>query len=113
MTMPSASALERSFACPASAVLERLPDVPSAAAKRGQSLHAKYQKDVPSEFAELLGGDVIAELALAYDVEADKARVIGRDVGRNYGEVLPSEVAMSLDMVGSKGIVEIKTGHPH
>jgi len=105
----SASSVERAMLCAAAAALPSI-DRPSAAAKRGSEEHERIQANIPKQLLELLGDHVQVELALSLDVLADSARVIGTKVGRQYGELRASEIPMSLDLVGSLGIVEIKTG---
>jgi hypothetical protein len=40
------------------------------------------------------------EVAMAYDALNDRARIIGYDVGRNYGELADGEIPGSLDVLG-------------
>lgn len=40
------------------------------------------------------------EVALAYDALEDKARLIGYDIGRNYGELADGEIPGTLDVLG-------------
>lgn len=56
----------------------------------------------------------VGELALCYDIATDTARVIGENVGRQYGKLGDSEIALSLDITGQEGnrtyVYDIKTG---
>lgn len=57
-----------------------------------------------------------AEVAFAYDVATDTARVLGMDIERAYGELLPTEYACTLDyvaLVGMEGakVKDWKLGH--
>jgi hypothetical protein len=40
---------------------------------------------------------IAAEVAFAYDVASDTAREVGRGLGRNYGELAPTEYAGTID----------------
>lgn len=40
------------------------------------------------------------EVAMAYDALEDKARIIGYDMGRNYGELADGEIPGTLDVLG-------------
>jgi hypothetical protein len=66
-----------------------------------------------------LPANYIGELALAYDIERDTARIIGENVARAYGNIGPTEIALSLDITGTGSdmdeqpcsvILDLKTG---
>lgn len=137
MKMPSASQLGRAFKCPASMALHQDREI-SEAGEGGTWKHEFLRlfrvsgKDtalnaVPDEFkpqmkaidwSKLAGmvDGMVAELALAYDVKLRSTRVIGTNVGREYGQLKPSEIAMSLDYACGPGeagqvrVVDLKTG---
>lgn len=44
--------------------------------------------------------NLMAEVALAYDVATGKARVVGSNLGRDYGALAPMELAGSADVIG-------------
>jgi hypothetical protein len=56
----------------------------------------------------------IAEPAYVLDVERGEARFLGCNIAREYGERLPSEYAMSADLVRIDGdeaiVIDVKTG---
>ncbi len=56
----------------------------------------------------------LAEPAYVLDVESSTARFLGCDIEREYGERLPSEIAMSGDLVRIDGeeaiVIDVKTG---
>lgn len=118
-TLPSASRLERASKCVGSAVLPRVDDV-TTAMERGSAIHAFLARvaevgreealaEVPEAYraaCEVVDLDVlptaalevIAELALAYDVEAGTARELGRNL-RKYPRVAASECIGVADIV--------------
>lgn len=135
MPLPSASKLELAMRCAGSAVYPRTERLEEAAQK-GQAIHeylrllASMSREealarVPDEYrarcedidvsALPLGVEWQAEVALAYDVEAEATRLVGLDIGRRYGErQAPGEMFMSLDtaaVVDGVGFVgDWKTG---
>jgi hypothetical protein len=142
MSKVSGSVMGRVIACPASAVLPH-QDKSSAAAERGSAIHAylrdamvlgkeqaleKVAPDLLGEcdaidldaIDEVLGGgapvgaQLFFEPALVYDTANDTARVIGENIGRNYGELKPTEIPMSLDVLRVLEtriiIIDYKTG---
>jgi hypothetical protein len=103
----TASALPRLFKCIASGVLPKL-DVASKDADAGNQRHremadaiiGKEFHKLPDEVRELVAGlDVDAEVAMGYDVASGRARVIGYNIGRAYGEPGPFEVVGSTDLI--------------
>jgi hypothetical protein len=57
------------------------------------------------------------ELALAYNVELGTVRTLGMGLGRNYGTLVPAEVAMSIDVAAiaedEVQVWDYKTGAGH
>lgn len=133
MTTPyisTGSALERHFACDASAALPR-DHFTSVYTERGRAIHSFLQAiaelreaspgrpldeyralalattdDEHRELMESLEVDgldhhfnMAAEVAFAYDFENDTARELGRGA-REYGDVKPTEIPCTLDVVG-------------
>lgn len=119
--LTSGSAVERAFQCEASVVLPRA-SFTSEYTQRGTMIHAFLEscakvgrdaalvqidevadRDVCAEI-DLSGLDfalsLAAEVAIAYDVETDKARELGRGAGRAYADVRASEIPCTLDIVG-------------
>lgn len=82
----SASSLHRAERCPASASLPRIESA-SNAMERGKELHADEAAKSPEG----------AEVAFAYDVETGRARILGTNLDRQYGELAPTEIAGSTD----------------
>lgn len=141
--MPSGSSLERAVLCPGSTVLPHVGNYNEAALK-GTMLHDFIQKailtsretalqGVPEEFREAaelvdfsrlpkfdptkpIEEQVRFEMAMAYDILTGKGRLIGYNLERDYGELAPSEVAASIDMVwmdqewNTVHVYDIKTG---
>lgn len=129
--MPSASSVGRALACPASHILPR-EDRGGRAADDGTARHealAAYLEHgrVPAESSlaawvqgldeagvlePLRGAE--SEVAMARDVVWGGGRLIGRHVGREYGDVSPSEVVGSADYLRFDGqtveVVDLKTG---
>lgn len=117
----SGSAIERAMNCIASVALPHA-DHTSTDSDRGTVLH-EFLEDiprvgreraltgVPSEWREaaealnlegldhLLVGTGGSEIALAFDCETGAVRELGRGRGRAYGDVKPSEIPATLDVV--------------
>lgn len=118
----SGSAIERAMNCIASVALPHA-DHTSVDSDRGTVLH-EFLEDipkvgleraltgVPAEWREacealnlegldhvLAGGGGGAEIALAFDCESGAVRELGRGRGRAYGDVRPSEIPATLDVV--------------
>lgn len=107
MTDFTASSLPRAFRCLAS-ILYQQAQYRTAYGEAGNERHDKREAAVlagdysefPSEVAERLEGynNVTPELAMAYDVATDKARILGRGIKRAY-VVTPTEIAGTGDVV--------------
>lgn len=136
---PSASALARAMECPSSVALPQVATT-SDAAQRGSQIH-RFVRDGLSgvsraaalatvdkehratcegiDFAKV-GGDlsgVKAEAAYAYDVRQRTVRLVGYNIGRNYGPLGPDEIAGTNDFEGMRAdgipaVVDVKTGQP-
>ncbi len=136
---PSASGLARAIECPASLALPQVA-TSSDAARRGSQIHsfiaaglmgvskAEALKLVDAEhratcegidFAKV-GGDlsaVKAEAAYAYDVRQRTVRLVGHNIGRNYGPMGDDEIAGTNDFEGLRldgvpVVADVKTGQP-
>jgi hypothetical protein len=78
-------------------------------AKQGQE---KALDEAPEEYREICAaidlsripstdsGKFSHEVAMAYDAHADTARIVGYDIGRNYGELAPGEIPLTIDVLG-------------
>lgn len=114
----TASGLERAMRCGASLHLPRAAST-SPAADRGTWRHAFLARigevgadaalaEVPEEHRDAcaalpldeLPTNLTAELAVAYDVVSGKARILGTNLGRAYGQLGPAEIAGAADVVG-------------
>lgn len=51
-----------------------------------------------------------AEVAIAYDVETDTARELGRGAGRAYDDVGENEIPCTLDVIGTRDVAEGRRG---
>lgn len=100
MSNPTGSAIERSMRCPASCVLGSAA-YSGAAAEYGTENHEKIQQGDASKpvVRDLLEGatDVRYEVAYALNVETRTVREIGQNVGRNYGPLADTEIALTVD----------------
>lgn len=131
----SFSRLERAETCPGSLVLPQ-GDRANPARRLGTVAHAFLRRvpvvgrhaalqEAPEDHREALETIDLArlplsqdaysaEVAYAYDVEADTARELGRDLERDYPETAPTEVVGTCDLVGWDGervvILDWKTG---
>lgn len=130
MRYPSASRLERVLACPASHVLPQKPLPPSPYAKDGTQRHEALRLAVEGESVRqhaawaqsvleaagdwLLSPGVEAEVALLWDMEWGAAEVLGRNIGRNYGDAMSRGYVGSADYLRAAGdvveVVDLKTG---
>lgn len=114
----------RGVQCLASTVLPRVQDSePSEPAEKGKAIHAfladaaKVGKEaaleeVSEEYLEICAAIDLSkiptvdaeryahETAMAYDALEDRARIIGYDVGRNYGELADGEIPGTIDVLG-------------
>jgi hypothetical protein len=105
---PSGSGLERNYHCAASSALNQAPSTGEPAIK-GTENHDNIKQGLRSQDLSVLpeglrkeldgAAAVDLEVAFALDVEAETVRLIGRDVDRNYGEIGPSEIALTIDAV--------------
>ncbi len=135
MKLPSASGLDRAFACAGSMVLPRI-DVNGFAAREGtwkhtfrENLHLGLEAALvcipPENRAEALSLEGVwcppagasYELAVAYDVETGKGRRLPVDGAgkRDYRTVTDNEVAATVDAAWVSGDVaevdDFKSGH--
>ena len=130
--LPTASAVGRVMSCPASHALPQEDRGSSEAAEAGTARHTALRAHLAevahapdAATAAWLQGVVeadvlqplryaVGEVALAYDVLWGKARKVGVDVGREYGEVGPTEVVGSADYLahfdGRLLVADLKTG---
>lgn len=90
MSALSASSLWRVAACPASVVLPQVRKA-YADAEAGTRAHAALEATPPP--------GSFPEVAYAYDVLTERAREVGRSIGRNYGELADSEIPGTADLV--------------
>jgi hypothetical protein len=107
--MASASELERLTACPASAVIGKASYTGEAALK-GTSNHEDIELgietgnyiDLPPVVSRVLFGAerIECEVAYAIDVEKETVRKIGKKLGRKYGVLSESEIALTVDVTG-------------
>jgi hypothetical protein len=137
---PTASGLQRALACPASCALPRGPYTSSPQAEHGTGVHAflaqavtegreKALAAVPPDApwrpaceaidtaALLACGESLVgvELTYAYDLATDAARFLGENLTRRYGELAPTEIAGTADLVtiddgGCVWVSDYKTG---
>lgn len=115
----TASGLERAMRCPESMILPVVSST-SEAAEKGTWRHAFLASlasglsvtdalaALPEQYRDICAAlpieelpvTLTAELAVAYDVSSGKARIIGTNVDRNYGELAAAEIAGTADVVG-------------
>lgn len=108
MIRPSASAVERQLACPGSAHLPQT-EYHSEYADQGTDRHEDAEvaallgaeDDMPWQVRKLLEpGDVFStECPMAYDVANDTARALGHIKWRDYKNLNPFEIPMTLDLI--------------
>lgn len=117
--MITASALGRLLNCPGSVVLPKA-ETASEWADAGHAEHAELADMVrtgtlPDSLARLVPPGSRVEVALAFDVALRTARIVGEDIGRNYGTPGAFEIVGSCDVIGIDGdaavIVDWKTGY--
>lgn len=128
----SGSSVERVLACPASAALPQAQTT-SEYAERGIAGHrfiAKAKKagrevaldEVAEEYRDMCEGidldsipDARVEVAMVYDAATDKARIVGEDIGRQYGDLGPFEIPCTTDLLGriddAVYVGDVKLGH--
>ncbi len=101
MSLPSGSAIERGMACPASCVLARAGHTGEAAVYGSEQHKAIEEGDLSKPVVrQVLDGaeDVRHEVSYALDVETRTVRELGVSLGRNYGKLSTSEIALTLDL---------------
>lgn len=106
MNRPTASALDRAFACPGSFVLSQA-NTTSVYAEHGIGNHAEQEIAiesglVPDEIVRHLGAaadTARAEVRLAYDYATDRGRILGYGSTRDYSDLAPTEIAGTADVV--------------
>lgn len=117
--MITASALQRLLSCPGSVVLPKA-ETRNEWADAGNDEHAELADQVrtgtlPDNLARLVPPGSRVEVALAFDVALRTGRIIGEDLGRNYGVPGAFEIVGSCDVLGIDGdavvIVDWKTGY--
>jgi hypothetical protein len=123
--LTSGSAIERMMLCPAAAALPH-NHFESIYTRRGSVIHeflescASVGRDaalvqIATEEEREMCSEIIldglevqltlaAELAIAYDVETDTARELGRGVGRAYSDVGENEIPCTIDVVGVRDL---------
>lgn len=108
MKRPSGSSLERGSHCPASFVLLQAPETGEAAIK-GTENHDIIEggislgklEGLPEVVQMAMSGatSVDVEVAFALNVKTGAVRLIGRRIGRNYGDVSPDEIVLTVDAI--------------
>jgi hypothetical protein len=118
MIRPSASSVERLLACPGSAHLPQT-EYHTADADAGTARHEDVEvatmigdlEGLPWQVRKMLEpGDVFStECAMAYDCSDDTARALGHIKWRDYSDLRPFEIPMTLDLViyGEKRIAVV------
>jgi hypothetical protein len=131
--LPTASALDRALRCPASCTLPQVHTTSKYAA-RGSGVHVFLEAvravgrdaalaEVAPEHRKLCealplddlpkGGQ--AEVAVAWDYETDKARILGEGTRRDYSDAKPTEFVGTADLLGTANgsvvVVDWKTGY--
>lgn len=108
MIRPSASSVERQLNCPGSAHLpqhEYRSDDADAGTERHEDAEVSALlggiDEMPWQVRNLLQpGDVFAtECAMAYDVSDDTARALGHIKWRDYKDLRPFEIPMTIDLI--------------
>lgn len=101
MSLPTGSAIERAMRCAASCALSRAPHTGEDAIA-GTANHDAIEAGDRSRpvVRRVLDGaeDVRKEVAYALDVATRSVREIGVSVGRNYGDLAPTEIALTVDV---------------
>jgi len=101
MSLPTGSAVERAMACPASCVLSRAGHT-GGAAIHGSEQHKEIEDGDTSRpvVRRVLEGatDVRHEVSYALDVERRTVREIGVGLGRDYGPLADTEIALTIDI---------------
>ena len=135
------SAVERVMLCPTSAALPAVHGDTSDDADDGQIVHgflyAGATRGRDAALAEVTDPDlrarceaidlgelasigklVAAEVAYAYDVATDTARILGQNLGRKYPALAPTEIATTTDLElesedGTRIVLDAKSGWKH
>jgi hypothetical protein len=101
MRLPTGSAVERAMACPASCVLLRAGHT-GGGATYGAEQHKEIEDGDTSRpvVRDVLAGaeNVRHEVSYALDVDRRTVREIGVGLGRDYGELADSEIALTIDV---------------
>lgn len=117
MSLPTGSAVERGMMCPASCVLSRAGHSGAAAAYGSEQHKAIEEGDTSRAVVRrVLDGatDVRHEVSYALDVERRIVREIGVGLGRNYGPLADTEIALTIDIECRKdGIVWVGDWKSH
>lgn len=118
--MITASSLQRLLMCPGSVVLPRA-ETHSEYADAGTDEHAELadmvrSRTLPANLAKLVPVGARAEVAIALNVATREARVIGEELGRDYGEVGALEIVGATDVAGQIDadcalVIDWKTGY--
>ncbi len=103
---PTGSSLERAVQCPASFAFPQCKST-TEASMQGTKNHAAVEEAImsgnldmqPQVVREAMEGAISASTEVTYiiDVEQETARLFGRGVNREYGNLLTSEIALTLD----------------
>lgn len=127
---PTASSLPRVAMCPPSAVLPHQPLARVAAGTIGDAVHLYLSAGVVPAAPEALAvceqvqkaippGVWRHEVTFALDLDADTARELGENLGRDYSAALPHELIGTCDAVDvvestrTVRLLELKTGYRH
>jgi len=114
------STYERTILCPVSAVLPQSPrDEPGEPAERGIAIHTfledcsldgrtealarcpeKYREACEAIDTDSLPTELDHEVSFAYDWDKGTARYLGRGLNRDYGELSPTEIPLTVDVFG-------------
>lgn len=101
MKLPTGSSVERGMRCPSSCVLYRAGHT-GAAAVYGNDQHEEIADGDTSKpiVARIIEGatDVRHEVSYALDVERQAVREIGVNLGRQYGRLGDTEIALTIDI---------------
>ena len=137
--LPSGSQWTRVLRCPGSAVLAQVKDEGGPGSWRGTAIHdylyrvgtgvpfkdaiamapEEYRLDCADIDLSKVAGiadpvvDWHQEIALAYNVATRQTRIIGHNIGREYGPVVREEIPLSLDLAAPGCVGDYKTGRGH
>lgn len=99
--LPTGSGIERGMACAGSCVLARAGHTGDGATYGSEQHKAIEDGDLSRAVVRrILEGatDVRHEVAYALDVDARTVRELGVSIGRNYGKLRTSEIALTIDL---------------